>query len=308
MSCEKTSPGSENYPSRTINVVVPNGPGGDTDLYARSLAAIISRNTGMTVIVSNIDGGGGSIGTTYVKTSPADGYTVLYCHLPIILNKVMGTVDYDYSDFETACNSLFDNASPLAINTKNDQGFKNLADLLTYAKANPKKLNFGIQIGSISHMYGLMLQAQAGVEFNLVDAGGTGATIPALLGKQLDIIQGTMVGCNQYFENESFICLGIAAEERIPSAPKVPTFKEQGVDIIISKPYGFYFPKGTPSNYVEVFSKAVEKAVSDPEFVELCEKKYFTQPAYLPGADAVKRLDAIRNSFMKFQSLMTGNR
>jgi tripartite-type tricarboxylate transporter receptor subunit TctC len=113
-----------------------------------------------------------------------------------------------------------------------------------------------------------------------------------------------MVGCNQYFENGSFICLGIAADERIPGAPKVPTFKEQGVDIIISKPYGFYFPKGTAANIVTTFSKAVEKAVSDPEFVALCENKYFTQPAYLSGRDAVKRLDEIRNSFMKFQDLM----
>ncbi len=284
------------YPTKPIQIIVPYNPGGDTDLYARSLANILTEELGVSVVVSNMPGAGGSIASTYVKDSDPDGYVVYWAHLAPILNSIMGIVDYTYDAFEVACLAVEDSASPFVVNAS---VYESLDDFVVKAEENPGKLNYGTDIGGLTHLMGLCFADAAGIDLNVVDVGGGSETLTALIAKQIDLACNNYMTVEQYLQSGELRCLGITAEERNPGLPDIPTLKEQGIDLVINKLFGFYFPKGTPDYIVETFSAAVEKAVQSDDFTALCAKCY-TQPIYSDREEAVQKLKETYDLFAQF--------
>src|SRR3569623_290621 len=177
----------DNWPSRTISMVVPFPAGGNADIIAREIAQAMQEKLGQTVIVENRSGAGGNIGGAYVAKAKPDGYTFLFSTpAPAALNKLMyKSMQFDpTTDFAPV---VLVSKSPLIIVTKPD-GFKSLKELLDYAKANPGKLNIGHPgKGTLGHITTVFLQKLANVKAADVPYRGTAPLLTDLLGGHIDV-------------------------------------------------------------------------------------------------------------------------
>ena len=291
-ACSETVEGTEkdtggkdggSYPTKPIEVIVPAGAGGDTDLNTRTMAKYLEKELGKTLIITNVNGAGGSTGTKKVIDSKPDGYTVLSYHNSTLISKILGLTDYTYSDFEVAGMGAMDKGNAFVINNKSE--FQNVDDLITYAKENPEKVNVATEVGSFTHLQLLAFEEATGTKFNIVDVGGASDKITALLGGRIDIIPTQLGLVNSYIESGDFRVLGILSEERLKSAPDVPTFKEQGIDIVMDKFFFWGFPKGTPEEVVTIFTEALEKVVTNEDYQKEMEG-YMVEPVYLNPEEA----------------------
>nr|WP_232337107.1 tripartite tricarboxylate transporter substrate binding protein [Lysinibacillus timonensis] len=286
------------YPKKTIEVVVPAGAGGDTDLNTRTLAKYLEKELGQSLVVSNVTGSGGTVGVDKVITSAADGYTVLAFHNSMLLNNLYGLSETSVEDFKFAGTGVLDQANTFVVSK--DSEFKNLEELIAYAKEHPKEVTMATEVGSMTYIQVMEFQELTGVEFNVVDIGGASDKLTALLGGRVDIFPTSLGYVKSYIESGDFVSLGVITEERLTAAPDVPTFKEQGVDMEIDKVFYWAFPKETPDEVVETFSAAMEKAVANPEFQEEISQ-YWVEPVYLNGEETKQRLNEITELYKKIK-------
>ncbi|KGR90877.1 argininosuccinate lyase [Ureibacillus massiliensis 4400831 = CIP 108448 = CCUG 49529] len=278
------------YPKKPIEVVVPAGAGGDTDLNTRTLAKYIEKELGQPLVVSNVTGSGGTVGVDKVIDAQADGYTVLAFHNSMLLNNLYGLSEKSIEDFKFAGTGVLDQANTFIVSK--DSKFKNLEELIAYAKEHPKEVTMATEVGSMTYIQVMEFQQLTGVEFNVVDIGGASDKLTALLGGRVDIFPTSLGFVKSYIESGDFASLGVITEERLASAPDVPTFKEQGVDMEIDKVFYWAFPKETPDEVVQAFSDAMEKAVANEEFQEEIVQ-YWVEPVFLNGEETKQRLEDI---------------
>lgn len=293
---KETSASDVKYPTKPIQVIVPAGPGGDTDTNARLIAKYMEKSLGKSMVVSNVDGAGGSLGTKQVKDANPDGYTVLFFHPSMIMNKIFGVTDYDFNEFEQGPMVTQEPGNVILVGK--DSKFKTLKELVDYAKANPGKLNYAVENGGLQHMMSIALEQAAGIEFNKADVGSQSAKNAALLGKQVDVSPGIVGNVQSYIKSGDMIPLGIFAGERQDAYKDIPTLKEQGYDIDIVKPFFFLFPKGTPQEIVDKFTEGVKKATEDPGFAKDLEK-FFVKPVFKNPADTKALLEKQRDMYQK---------
>jgi tripartite-type tricarboxylate transporter receptor subunit TctC len=276
------------WPTGTIEVIVPAGAGGDTDRNTRTIAKYLEKELDTSFVVSNVNGAGGTTGSKKVLDAEPDGNTVLSFHNSILISNILEMADYNHKGFEVAGLGIMDKGNAFIVNSKSQ--FKDLKDLVEYAKENPGKINVATEVGAFTHLQLLALQEETGAEFNIVDVGGASDKIAALLGGQIDVIPNQIGLVNEYIESGDFRALGVFADERMESAPDVPTFKEQGYDITFEKLYFWAFPPETPKEIVNKFSKALEKVVANEEFQREAEG-FMVEGVYLSPEDTTKRLD-----------------
>jgi len=290
------------YPKKTIEVVIPANPGGDTDTTARALSIPMSKILGQPVIIKNVAGGTGTIAMNEVRTSRADGYKVLYYHTDFVLATLLKRVNYRWDEeFEVAVvpGGGFSNC----IFVHKDSPFNSLKELFDFAKANPKKLNFAMETGGLVHLLTLDIERKAGVEFNKVDIGGSAARVAALLGKQVDVVLTVYGSAADYVLNGDFKCLGILANERNSAIPEVPTLKEMGYDVTYEHFYFFAFPKGTPAEVIEIFTNAVVESTKDANYREVMGR-YFFAPNLRVGTEAVRFIRMVEEKFSPLAELL----
>ena len=300
---EGESNSASGYPEKPIEVIVPAGAGGDTDLNTRIMAKAMEEELGKPLVVTNVNGAGGTTGTQKVKDAKADGYTVLAFHNSMILNKIYGLVDYTYSDMKVAGVGVLDQSNTFLVSK--DSEFQTVEELIDYAKENPKKVTVATEVGSMTYMQILQFQEQAGVEFNIADVGGASDKITALLGGRVDIVPTSLGLVQGYIESGDFVPLGVMAEERLEDAPDIPTFKEQGVDLVVDKVFLWAFPKDTPDEVVSAFTEAMSKAVESEEYQEEIKKSWLN-PTYLNPEEASKKLSEVEAEYQELHELTEG--
>lgn len=282
------SKAAEDWPKKTIQIVVPYNAGGDTDFNARIYAKFLEKKLGKPVVVVNIAGAGGTLGSRKVFDAAPDGYTALFYHTSMIINQVMEMVDYGVNDFEIACIAAKNPGNIITVNKS--AKWNNLKELVEDSKVNPGKVNFAADIGGTTFIMALMFQ-DAGAKVNIVDAGGAAARIAALKGGHIDIIPNPYGPTKPYLQSGDFKALGVTTEERNPKFPDIPTCKEQGHDVTLEIPYFFSFPKNTPKAIIEKFNEAVEEiATTEKEYAESVEKSYDQTPFFLNATDSKKYL------------------
>ena len=296
-------PAQANYPNKPIQIVVPAGAGGDTDLNCRIMAKFLEKELGQPLVVVNVNGAGGTLGSRKVKDSAPDGYTVLFYHPSMFLNKILGLVDYSFQDFENAGVGVLDNTNIFVVNASSP--YKNLKDVIAAAKKNPKKVKFATETGGFTHLQILAFQKETGADFNVVDVGAAAQKIVALLGRQVDMIGISYGIIKDYVASGKFRVVGVMSEERNPLISDVATFKEQGVNMAFPK-FNFYlFPKGTPKAIVDKFSAALSKAAANPEAM-VALNKVMVSPHYLAPAAAAKFMTEQESNYIKYKDLITG--
>jgi tripartite-type tricarboxylate transporter receptor subunit TctC len=256
---------AQSYPSRGITLVVPFPAGGPTDTIGRIMAEGLRASLGQTVIVENVPGATGSIGSGRVARAETDGYTlVLGTVATHVFNGAAYALKYDVvNDFDAISLVAFD---PQIIVVNKSIPVSDLKQLIGWLKANPNKATAGTAgVGSTSHISGVNFQKLTGTQFRFVPYRGLGPALQDVVGGQIDILFDLAANSVPQVRSGGVKALAVTAKNRLPSAPDVPTVDEAGLP-------GFYFvnwhgmwaPHGTPADVIAKLNAATAKALADP--------------------------------------------
>lgn len=287
------------WPTRPVQVVVIANPGGDTDFNARMMAKYFNEITGKTMVVTNVAGGGGTLAAEQVKGAAADGNTILFTHPgQLIVNEVAGLTEDSFEVFDIACIAGVDKSTVFVASKQS--GVTSMQDLVDKSKANPGSITYGTEMGSFSHIQGLMLEKLSGAKLKMVDGGTVSDRVVGMLGGRLDMGAITYGSVQDYVQGGQMVALGQPNEQRNAMLGDVPTLKEQGLDITMDKPYVVAFPKGTDPAIVKKMSDIMQQITEKPAYAE--DLKKFKQPVAFYGTEEAKQILAkTRDDFMQFK-------
>ena len=258
---------AQDYPNKSITIIVPFAAGGPTDTLARNLGVTLTNSLKQQVVIDNSGGAGGTIGINKVAKAKPDGYTLLLMHIgmataPALYRKL----PYDtLNDFEFI-GQVAD--VPMTMLGKKALPPNNLKELLPYIKANKDKLNYGnAGIGAASHLCGLLFMSQIEADLNTVSYKGTAPAMVDLMGGQIDLMCDQTTNTTQQIKANTVKVYGVTSAQRIASIRDIPTLAEQGLkgfEVVVW--HGFYAPKGTPKPIVDRLVAALQAAVQDAGF------------------------------------------
>lgn len=256
-------PAQAAYPERPVTLIVAWTAGGATDLLTRGLQDAFQKALGGQVVVKNVTGAAGTIGTAEAARAAPDGYTILISPIgPITLQPHRMKLTYSYDSFEPVC-KLVD--SPVVLMAAPDSKYKSVADVVSAAKAAPGKIPYGSTgPGTIPHVAKIAFTKAAGVDIKHVPYKGSADVVQGLLTNTVDLFTDQPNLVPQY----NLTPLAIYADKRIPTYKDVPTMKEAGYDLQFSIWNAMFAPKGTPEPIMAKLEAACRAALSDPGVVE----------------------------------------
>ncbi len=270
------------YPSKSVDYVIPFGPGGESDVTARLQQPYFKDKFGQDLVVSYKPGGGGAVGWSQLNGMGGDGHSIMGINLPhIVVKPKQGEVGFQTEDVTAVYMFHY---TPDAIVVNANSNLKSLQDLVDYAKANPKRLTMsGSGKGTANHLAQVIFDQMAYIETTYVAFKGTGAAVTALLGNQVAAEWGyTTVGAKQ---GDKVRMLAVAMEERHPAFPDVPTFKELGYDMVSGAYRGIAVPKSTPEDVRQALSGMIAEINADPAFQKQMLDGGFAMVDVAYGAD-----------------------
>jgi tripartite-type tricarboxylate transporter receptor subunit TctC len=258
---------AQDYPTRTVTIIVPFAAGGPADITARIVADIFNRHLGQKFVVENVGGAGGTIGTLRAARAAADGYTILSGHLGtnVLASAFYPNLGYDpQKDFAPIGLSA---EYPELLVVRKDFPANNLNEFVAYAKANADKLNVGhAGLGSVSYIGCLLLNSAIGIKPTMVPFTGTAPVLSAMLGGQIDYECDPVLGTLSQVQAGTVKALAVAARKRSPMLPDVPTSYEQGLPEFDCAPfYAVFAPRGTPQPIVAKLTEALNKGLSEQQ-------------------------------------------
>jgi tripartite-type tricarboxylate transporter receptor subunit TctC len=288
------------WPTRPVQVVVIANAGGDTDFNARTMAKYFTKVTGKPMVITNMAGGGGTIAADQVKSAAPDGNTILFTHTgQMIVNEVAGLTEDSFDVFDVSCIAGVDKGAVFV--SSKSSGLTTLDQLIAKSKAEPSSVTYGTEMGSYSHLQGLMFEKLTGTKMRMVDAGTVSEKVVALLGGRIDLGGISYGSVQDYVGTGEMFALGQPNDERNPLLGDVKTFKEQGVDFVMEKPYIVAFPKGTDAAIVQKMADVMKQITEDPAYAEEL-KKTFKQPvSYYNTEESIALLQKTREEFMQFK-------
>ncbi len=270
-----TAAARTDYPSKSINMVVPASAGGTTDLAARMTAQALGPALGQTIVVENKGGGNGNIAAAQVKRAEADGYTLLMQYSGFhVISPHLAKSPWELADFVPVANVL---SAPQIVVVRRDLPVNSMQELVAYAKANPMKLNYASSgNGSLQHVTGVQLEQAAGVRMVHVPYKGTGPALQDLLSGQVDLTFGTAPPFMPHIQAGKLKVLAVTGKERLPSLANVPTTAEAGLPgVNATSWFALFAPAKTPNAIVRKLEADVRTMLSDAAF----QKKALDQGA-----------------------------
>jgi len=260
---------AQGYPTKPITLVVPFAAGGPTDIVARTLAGVMGKSLGQTVVVENKVGAGGTLAAGHVARATPDGYTLLIHHngmatAPALYRKL----PYNpLTDFEYVSQVI---DVPMTLLGRKDLPASTFPELLAYLKSKGDKINLAhAGLGAVSHLCGMVFRQAIGVDLTTVPYSGTGPAFQALLGGQVDLLCDQTTQTTPHIKAGSVKFYGVTTKDRIKVLPDAPTLAEQGLkgfEVVVW--HGIYAPKGTPKEATEKFATALRAALKDPVVVQ----------------------------------------
>ncbi len=275
------------WPDRPIELVVGFAPGGGTDLTARALAVFLEKELGATVVVQNKPGASSAIALAYVARAKPDGYTLAMTNMPGLVSlPIERKPGFGGDDFTYLANLVRD---PSAFSVASDSPYQTLDALIAAAREKPGSISYGSTgVGTDDHLALVLFQAATGTRLNHVPYNGAGPLRSAVLGGHT-VIGGLNLGEVMPYHGKNMRVLAQASEKRSALGPDVPTFKEQGVDLVFASERGIVAPKGLPAEVSDKLRKALGKVAADPAF-QAQMKQQFTEMDYLDGPQWQERL------------------
>jgi tripartite-type tricarboxylate transporter receptor subunit TctC len=278
------SASAQDYPSKSIDLVLTSGPGSSVELIGRAFAEALSKELGQTVVPVNKPGGANTVGTIIVANSPADGYTLGFTASgPFVSQPYLQKLPYEVDDFEYIC-QLVELQVTLAV--AESSPYQTLGDVIEAAKANPGKINVATTgIASIPHIVISDVEHLAGVQFNFISYQGDSAALQAMLGGEIDMV-GLALGT---VANQPVRVLATFGRSRTQSHPDVPTGTELDLPIIKVGMVGLFAPKPLPEDVRARLDTACQNASQDEVFRAMAQN--MNQPIeYVDGPEWERRI------------------
>ncbi len=252
---------ADKYPDKPIKIIVPFAPGGSTDIIARVIGQKMLENWGQQVIVETRPGAATVIGTSAVAQAAPDGYTLLMTVSNLTTNPALqDSLPYDaVRDFEPI--SMV-GTTPMVFYVNPKFGPQNLKDMISYGKANP--IPFGSAgIASMTHLLAETFKADNGINLmqHVVYRGG-GPALNDVLAGTIPMTSATVTQALPQYQGGLVKALGVSATQRHRSLPNVPTFREQGFDLVVTEWYGLFAPKGTPRPIVAKLNAEIRRILA----------------------------------------------
>lgn len=260
---------AQDYPNRPVRLVVPFPPGGVVDISGRLLAEELGRQLGVTVVVDNKVGAGGTIGAAEVARAPADGYTILmggaatHAFAPWVYKQLR----YDpLKDFVAVTQFT---EGPLALCVSASSAVASLDDFVKLMKTGSAALNYASNgNGTFPHLSVELMNQVLGARPQHVPFPGGAQAITALIGGGVQFTQNHIPVVQAHVKSGRLRVLATTGATRSPTFPNVPTLKEAGFDVVASAWFGLFVPAGTPAAVVERIHQATAAAVQSPALRE----------------------------------------
>jgi len=260
---------SQNYPTRIITLISPFPPGGPSDTAARLIIGQMSKVLGQQIIVENVTGAGGVIGTTRVSKAAPDGYTLMVSGsgTHAAAEYLYKDLPYHSTDFEQI--GLI-NTSPMILVARSGVPANNLKDFVAYLKNNEKKVTEAdAGVGSISNLACSVFHALADVHPTVASYRGTPQATMDLVAGNVDFGCNQIVNIAQHVKNGTLKAYAVTSDKRSPMLPGVPTTAEAGMpDFNLTVWFGLSAPKNTPAPIIDKLNKALNAALDDPDVVK----------------------------------------
>lgn len=297
---------AENYPDKQVDYVIPFDPGGESDVTARLQQQALEDAMGESVVVSNQPGGGGAVGWSELTSgTQADGHTVMGANLPHVVLQPMAREDAGYETDDIKWAYIFE-STPNALLVAKDSPYDSLEEFVKGAKNNELTVG-GSSDFSANHMGTLALSEEGGIDLTYVPFSGTAAASPALLGGQVDALMSYNTEALE-LQDQGAKVLAVASEERLPELPDVPTFKEEGFDVVDGAWRGVAVPPDTPDEVVDKIAESFEKVNKDDQVRKKMENlgfhienmgpeesKEFTEERKEQSRELLESYDLIKN-------------
>ena len=274
---------AQSYASRPITVVVPFPAGGPSDVVARIVAEHMGKVLGQTMVIENVGGAGGTIGSARVASAAPDGYTLLagsmgsHVAAPVLTPNVKYDSQRDFDPIGPTADA------PAVIVARKDFPADNLREFVAYLKqngANVKQAHGGI--GSSSHMACMLFAAEAGVTPNLVAYRGTGPAMNDLIGGHVDFLCEQAVSVTGQITSGAVKAFAMSGDARLATLPDVPTAQEAGVNYRMNVWAGIFAPKGLPPEIMKRLTDALDQSLDDASV----QKRLADLGGTIPAKDA----------------------
>jgi tripartite-type tricarboxylate transporter receptor subunit TctC len=257
---------AQDYPNRTVKIIVPFPAGGTADAMPRIVADWLSRKWGQGVVIENRAGAGGNVGAEAAFKSDPDGYTLFSAPPPpLVYNHILNPkLNFDPTQFIPIAvmgkvpNSLLTNSPRL-------KDAKTVADVIAYAKANPGKLNSATQgVGTTAHLTSELFAQMAGVKFQHIHYRGSAPAVQDLVAGNVDVAFDNIGAAMSLIKGGKIRLLAVATEKRIPSMPEVPTIAETVPGFVVVTWFAIVAPPKTPAPIVAKLNADINEALRDP--------------------------------------------
>jgi tripartite-type tricarboxylate transporter receptor subunit TctC len=254
------------YPSKSVRIIVPYGPGGIADVTMRMVAQNLSQRLGQQFFIENRPGAGGIVGMQSAKEAPADGYTLVMLGGGLTIAKALFkslpyNIETDFTPVSTTA------SYGLVIATKAGSPYKTIKDVIAAAKARPGALNFGtINAGSAQNLSAELFRTMSGLDVTIVPYKTTPDLANAVLRGDVDVAFEYYVGFQSPIINDQMTVLATTGRERASNLPNVPTVVESELPgYEVTSWNGLAVPTGTPAEIVTLLNRAVDNALKSPE-------------------------------------------
>lgn len=301
---------AQTYPVKPLRLINPLGTGGTAEALSRLLAKGLSDGLGQPVVLESMSGAAGTVGVAYVTRATPDGYTLLYgvTGANSIAPSIYAKLPYDPEKDLAPISIAFSGPNVLLVNTTLE--VNSVQQLVAMARSKPGALAFASAgNGSMSHLNGELLKAQAGIDMLHVPYKGGGAAVPDLLSGRVQTMIETGGGVMQLLKSGKLRALAVTGRQRSALLPEIPTFVESGFPQMVSTVWGGVFaPAGTPRAVLERVSEAAARAAKDPAHREQVATLYNEAVSSTPdefrafvNAETAKYAEAVRRSGMKIE-------
>jgi len=265
-----TPAAAQPYPSRVVKLIVPQTPGGATDVFARKIGQLLSEKWGQPVVIENRAGAGGVVGTDVVAKSAPDGYTLLvtYAGSQAINPSLYPKIPFDsVKDFQTIATLA---STPFVLIVHPKLPAKNLAEYVALARARPDALTYASSgNGSVNHLLGEMLKTEAGIKMLHVPYRGVAPAITDVIGGQVDSAFSSVPSVLQMVQTDKVRALAISSAQRIAAAPEIPTIAESGFPGFDVNPWwGILAPAGIDVTIVRKINEDVANILRTKEMID----------------------------------------
>jgi len=282
---------AQQWPDKTVRILVPFPPGGGTDIQARLLSTAFQKSTGQNFIVDNRTGASGLIAAQLVVDSPPDGDTILFTSGSISVVTTLRAKQMRFDVYKDLLPVSWISSTPLVLAVHPSVPAVSVKDLVALAKRAHTSMNAGGNtVGSTAHLSAEMFNQTVGIKSTVITYRGGGPAVLALISGELDYGFVTAPSIMPHLRSGKARGLAVTSAERSPSLPDLPAMNSIYPGFEAGNWYAMFYPRGTPRTVVDRLNDEIRKALNTPEV-----KAFFPREALEPVASSPEELAALLN-------------